>query len=107
MSAHLIPASAAEVAELFDITSDEDDGWGVARINGRKGRALLLPQTLEQVNAQVEEFMADATKTTLTLPPMDKEARKKVHMLAECYDLKSKSRGKGLARFPWVLRFCN
>ncbi|KAL1410593.1 squalene synthetase-like protein [Vanrija albida] len=104
MSAHLIPASAAEVAELFDITSDEDDGWGVARINGRKGRALLLPQTLEQVNAQVAEFMADATKTTLTLPPMDKEARKKVHMLAECYDLKSKSRGKGLARFPVLIK---
>lgn len=100
--AHLIPGSAAEIAELFDISDDDveapgdDGGWGVTYHR----RNPLLPPTLGDVDRMIQEFMADSGRTTLQLPPMEKEARKKVHMLAECYDLKSKSKGKGVSRFP-------
>ena len=48
---------------------------------------------------QVRVFVDDPHLTTHTLPPMDKEGRRRMHMLAECFDLKSKSRGQGKARF--------
>jgi hypothetical protein len=89
--AHLIPASAAEVAEMFDISSCK---------NKRQG---LLPDITEtwmsQVNSQVQEFLQDAGKTTFSLPPMAKDGRVKIHMLAECYGLASKSKGGGRGRF--------
>lgn len=101
--AHMIPRSAEEVAELFDVSSGEDAELS-AIMKGKKVRSLLLPPTLEIIDRMVRDFLMDKGKTTITLPPMDKEARKKVHMLAECYDLKSKSKGKGHQRFPWVTR---
>jgi hypothetical protein len=97
--AHLIPGSAAEVAELFDISDEEDlddGGWGVKYHRSNP----LLPPTLGDIDMMIQDFMSDSGRTTLQLPPMDKETRKKVHMLAECYDLKSKSKGKGVGRFP-------
>lgn len=63
-------------------------------------RNPLLPPTLADVDRMIQDFMSDPGRSTLQLPPMEKEARKKVHMLAECYDLKSKSKGKGASRFP-------
>lgn len=93
--AHLIPGSASEVADMFDVS---DDDW--SGIPTRGGRVALLPLTLRQINTQITTFLLDNGKTTLPLPPMDKETRRKVHMLAELYDLKSKSKGKGNSRFP-------
>lgn len=93
--AHLLPGSASQVADLFDV---DDDDWSGIPMRG--GRATLLPLTLRQINTQVTTFLTDAGQTTLPLPPMDKELRRKVHMLAELYDLKSKSKGKGNSRFP-------
>ncbi|CAK9779423.1 hypothetical protein CC85DRAFT_289648 [Cutaneotrichosporon oleaginosum] len=102
--AHLIPGSAAEVAELFDISSDEGGGegagWGVKYRRSNP----LLPPTLGDIDMMIQDFMRDSGRTTLQLPPMEKETRKKVHMLAECYDLKSKSKGKGAARFPILIK---
>jgi predicted RNA-binding protein Jag len=62
-------------------------------------RNLLLPETLEQVALDLRQFVADEERTTYSLPPMDKETRKKVHMLAEAFGLVSKSRGSGHQRF--------
>jgi predicted RNA-binding protein Jag len=45
-------------------------------------------------------FLTDHGKTTMTLPPMEKFSRKRVHELASCYQLKSQSKGKGRGRFP-------
>jgi hypothetical protein len=99
--AHLIPRSAAEVADLFDIDSDSDDGgWKVDTGRGTPRRNLLLPKTLDDIDQDIRLFLKDAGRTSLPLPPMDKDARKKVHVIAECYGLKSKSKGKGAARFP-------
>jgi hypothetical protein len=83
--AHLIPASASEIADMFDVSSGEEAD---SAPQGRMGRMrnLLLPETFEE-------------RTTYSLPPMDKETRKKVHMLAEAFGLVSKSRGSGHQRF--------
>lgn len=97
--AHLIPASAADVAEMFDVSSDEDIPAHLLR----KGRKALLPQLtegiFERIDSQIRDFLVDDGRQALTLPPMDKEGRKKIHMLAECYNLNSKSRGSGKNRF--------
>lgn len=95
--AHLIPASAAEVADMFDISSDDEAALGAN--GGGRGRLAMLPKPLEQVDADIRLFMATSGKSTYSLPPMDKEGRMRIHMLAECYGLKSKSRGKGRNRF--------
>jgi hypothetical protein len=129
--AHLIPASAAEVADMFDVSSDDAamsalaSGMGLGRSGGRKGKGKAMMQYAElamggfdsprggggnSINTgggggigglieQIRVFVDDPHQTTHTLPPMDKEGRRKMHMLAECFDLKSKSRGQGKARF--------
>lgn len=101
--AHLIPASASEVAEMFDISSGEEaEMAGMARVRRHKGRGLLPDVTeswMVQLNEQIRDFLDDGGKQTFSLPPMDGEGRKKIHMLAECYGLGSKSRGGGRARF--------
>jgi hypothetical protein len=130
--AHLIPASASAVADMFDVSSDDAamsalaSGMGLGRGGGGrkgKGKALMQyaelavsgfdnhsPRASNSINSgggtgisglieQVRVFVDDPHVTTHTLPPMDKEGRRKMHMLAECFDLKSKSRGQGKARF--------
>jgi hypothetical protein len=44
------------------------------------------------------------TLIRLSLPPMDKADRKVVHELANAFNLKSKSAGKGTKRFPVLYR---
>lgn len=60
--------------------------------------------TLIEVNRQIELFMYDVSKTTLSLAPMDKRARAQVHQLASCYNLISKSKGSGNHRFPTLIK---
>lgn len=52
----------------------------------------------------MREFVLEAGKTTLSLPPMSKKSRVAVHLLAEVYGLKSKSLGSGKQRFPVLER---
>ncbi len=96
--AHLIPESATRVAEMFDIPSDFDEPRG-SRMNGRLAALLPGGRGFASIDVSIKSFIADEGKTTFSVPPMDKEGRKKIHMLAECYGLTSKSRGKGKARF--------
>lgn len=99
--AHLLPGSAAEVAAMFDISSEEEFLRSTEGQSKRNRRGLsLLPKSMEQVNEEILEFLDDEGRTTLALPPMDKESRKKVHLLAECYGLKSQSKGSGKNRAP-------
>ncbi|EIW72809.1 hypothetical protein TREMEDRAFT_72886 [Tremella mesenterica DSM 1558] len=95
--AHLIPASAAEVADMFDISDDEVGTGG----NGREG---MMPPTMDLLDSDIRAFLRDEGKTTYSLPPMDKEGRMKVHMIAECFGLKSKSRGSGKSRFTVLIK---
>ncbi|WWC99711.1 hypothetical protein V866_006616 [Kwoniella sp. B9012] len=95
--AHLIPASASQVADLFDISSDEEGDFPLPLF--RKGGRIPTSMPLEMVDERIQIFLDDRGKTTLQLPPMGKDDRKKVHMLADCYNLGSKSRGSGKTRF--------
>lgn len=57
------------------------------------------------MNTKIREFLLyDISNTTMALPPMGKKARVAVHLLSEVYGLKSKSIGKGKARFPILER---
>ncbi|WVQ82761.1 hypothetical protein IAT38_004893 [Cryptococcus sp. DSM 104549] len=116
--AHLIPGSAAEVADMFDTDSDTDGddvdtgGWGESSgANSmfgvplvKRGGKLFKAEssrslTLDAVDERIQVFMRDKKTQSMALPPMEKEGRQKVHLLAECYGLSSKSRGGGKGRF--------
>ena len=94
--ANLSRLSASEVANMFDIPSDVGDAPG--RMN-RMANVLLGEGSLDAVDTGIKRLLADPGRTTYSAPPMSKEGRIKVHMLAECYGLKSKSKGKGHERF--------
>lgn len=105
--AHLLPGSAEEVAQMFDVSSDEADAdmlgstgmSGGRRLRSAAGLSAGAPSRLETIDRAVRLFLADDRRQKLALPPMDKEERKKLHLLAECYGLKSKSSGHGSKRF--------
>lgn len=88
--------SARDMADMLSIDSDDSDGWGVDR-SAKKRRPVT---DIWSLNREIEAFLRDLGKTTMSLPPMDKASRKKVHDMAECYSLKSLSKGKGKSRFP-------
>ncbi|KAJ9125919.1 hypothetical protein QFC24_002704 [Naganishia onofrii] len=77
-----------------DIDSDNDD-----MTPGRK-KGIQPVTDLGSLNQEIRKFIEDSGKTTMSLPPMEKFSRKKVHELAACYSLKSQSKGKGRGRFP-------
>lgn len=60
--------------------------------------------SLPLLDKQIHAFLRDNRKTTLSLPPMDKHIRAQVHMLANCYNLTSKSKGSGSKRFPTLIK---
>jgi len=105
---HTAGLSARQMAAMFDIDTDSDDdfgGGGFGRGGGKKRQAGRPPVTdLHSLNEEIRVFMRDLGKTTMTLPAMDKFSRKKVHEMAECYSLKSQSKGKGKARFPILIK---
>jgi hypothetical protein len=75
--------------------SDDDEDFTPRRKKG------IQPVTdLGSLNQEIRAFLMDLGKTTMTLPPMEKFSRKRVHELASCYSLKSQSKGKGRGRFP-------
>ena len=68
------------------------------------GSGLQHATDLNSLNSQIQIFLSDPGKDTLSLPPMDKRSRAQVHMLADAYSLKSKSRGGGRNRFPILIK---
>lgn len=105
--ASAIPRSAREVADMFDIQEESDDEFMIPRFSGRRGRkghgageTRVVAKTVHEVHVDIQVFLRDLGKSTMVLPPMDKLGRQKVHMLAEAYGIKSKSKGAGKSRFP-------
>ena len=96
--AHLIPASASQVAEMFDVSTDDD---AVPTRKMAKMANLILDDgaMLPGLDVGIRQFLGDEGRTTYSLPPMSKEGRQKAHILAEGYGLKSKSKGKDKDRF--------
>ena len=84
---------------------------------GKKGRKAMLAAarttedlpnrivdfvTLEQ---QIRRFLANIEGgNTMALPACDKETRKRIHDLADAFNLKSQSKGKGDARYTTLIK---
>ncbi|PWN49938.1 hypothetical protein IE53DRAFT_331173 [Violaceomyces palustris] len=87
-----------------DDDDDNDDDEIHYNFGGSATNLIHKANNLEELDRQIKHFLSDLGKTTLTLPPMDKRSRAQVHMLAEAYSLKSKSRGNGSNRFPTLIK---
>ncbi|KAG1889924.1 hypothetical protein F4604DRAFT_1707448 [Suillus subluteus] len=91
---------------------------------GKKGRkamraaARLDPRELSEIqNAivdmvtlekQIRRFISDTSgKNNMVLPPMNKASRKEVHVLANSFNLKSQSKGKGKGRYTTLIKSTN
>lgn len=59
---------------------------------------------LHEIHASIQSFLMSPNQDHLSLPPMGKKDRVAVHLLAECYYLKSQSKGSGVRRFPLLYR---
>ncbi|ORX35975.1 hypothetical protein BD324DRAFT_514435 [Kockovaella imperatae] len=97
--ANLSRLSASEVADMFD--HPVRDGSDPV---GRMMSSLLSGGSLEVVNQGILRLLSSPGRSTYSTAPMSKEGRIKVHMLAECYGLKSKSKGKGHERFTILVK---
>ncbi|KAH9055548.1 hypothetical protein EDB87DRAFT_1579780 [Lactarius vividus] len=68
-------------------------------------RAAASPISLETVVGHMRRFVEDlGSAPTLSLPPMERHARKSVHELASAFNLNSKSEGNGAARFTRLIK---
>ena len=59
---------------------------------------------VQTINTEIQSFVDVPQRKMMKLPPMDNKSRKQIHMLAETYNLKSKSTGKGVGRHIMLLR---
>lgn len=56
--------------------------------------------TMSKVQASIKQFMMSGIAERLSLPPMQKQDRLQVHILAHSFSMQSKSQRKGNDRFP-------
>ncbi|KAK2757841.1 hypothetical protein FQN54_004247 [Arachnomyces sp. PD_36] len=61
------------------------------------------PMSTDDFKDEIRNFLLSSSES-LSLPPMDKKARKLVHDLANAVSLKSQSRGNGASRFPMLYK---
>lgn len=60
---------------------------------------------LVTLEAQIRRFLFDIDgKDTMALPPCDKATRKMIHELANAFNLKSESKGKGAGRYTTLIK---
>ncbi|GAA98324.1 uncharacterized protein L969DRAFT_85693 [Mixia osmundae IAM 14324] len=60
---------------------------------------------MDSINDRIRTFIVeDIQQASIAFPPMSKTDRRGIHLLAEAYQLKSKSSGKGATRFPVLYR---
>ncbi|TIA92175.1 hypothetical protein E3P99_00769 [Wallemia hederae] len=66
----------------------------------------ILPDyyNTETINYEIQSFVDVPQRKMMKLPPMDNKSRKQIHMLADAYNLKSKSVGKGVGRHIMLLK---
>ncbi|KDN46182.1 hypothetical protein RSAG8_04409, partial [Rhizoctonia solani AG-8 WAC10335] len=57
------------------------------------------PLTLSAVESRLRSFVSNLSQSSMALPAMDKESRRRVHLLAECFTVNSISKGKGAGRY--------
>lgn len=102
---------AARAARRATRTDEDNDAWdqehGSTMIKAKNGGTPLMQRSannLVQLDNQIHDFLDDDGHGTMALPPMDKRSRAQVHMLADAYSLKSKSRGAGRSRFITLIK---
>jgi hypothetical protein len=67
--------------------------------------AIVDMVTLEK---EIRRFISDTSgKINMALPPMNKASRKEVHELANSFNLKSQSKGKGKGRYTTLIKSTN
>lgn len=59
---------------------------------------------LVTLTRQIRVFIDELSRPTMVLPPMDKDSRRRVHVIAECFSLKSTSRGSGDRRYTTLTK---
>lgn len=83
-------------------------GMKAALLAARQDPDADLPNRivdLVSLEQQIRRFLADiGGRDTMVLPPCDKETRKRVHELADAFNLKSQSKGKGKARYTTLTK---
>lgn len=79
---------------------DPEESRGGGGIVGGPGQAT----NLRELDAQILAFLDDDGHNTMALAPMEKRSRAQVHMLADAYSIKSKSRGSGRHRFITLIK---
>ncbi|KAF9368570.1 hypothetical protein CPB97_004476 [Podila verticillata] len=87
---------------------DSDEIMSSSAAGGRK-KGKNAPhggnfETLSELNKAIEDFVQDNEPRQLQLPPMPKALRRKVHLLAENYNLRSQSLGSGKKRSPMLVK---
>ncbi|KAF9284709.1 hypothetical protein BGZ74_001666 [Mortierella antarctica] len=87
---------------------DSDEIMSSSAMGGRKKKGKNSPhggnfETLSELNKAIEDFVRDEPRQ-LQLPPMPKTLRRKVHLLAETYNLRSQSLGSGKKRSPMLVK---
>ncbi|KAK9324641.1 hypothetical protein V1517DRAFT_317011 [Lipomyces orientalis] len=73
---------------------------GTRDLNAKYSRGMRV----SDIKSEIETFLRNDGQTTLSLPPMDKNSRKAVHVLAAAYHLSSKSIGGGTQRFTILFK---
>ena len=86
---------------------------------GKKGRKAMLRAAridpsieipnrivdLVSLEQQIRRFLADiSSRDNMVLPPCNKNMRKKIHELANAFNLKSQSKGKGDGRYTTLIK---
>jgi len=70
--------------------------------------SITIPERIMDmvtVEQQIRRFLANiGGKSTMVLPPMGKESRKRVHELAAAFNLKSASKGKDDRRYTTLTK---
>ncbi|KAG8712024.1 hypothetical protein FRC09_020290 [Ceratobasidium sp. 395] len=80
------------------------------RGSGRKSKASFMfnnsgtVSSLPAIEPKLRAFVANLGMKTMALQAMDKESRRRVHLLAECFGIKTDSKGSGTGRYITLIR---
>lgn len=81
---------------------------GPKRGSGRKASFMFNNSStitsLPALEPKLRSFVTNVGMHTMALPAMDKESRRRVHLLAECFGIKTASKGAGAGRYVTLIR---
>ncbi|CAE6448867.1 unnamed protein product [Rhizoctonia solani] len=60
--------------------------------------------TLSDVETRLRSFVNNLAQNNMAFPAMDKESRRRIHLMAECFKISTTSKGKGVGRYVTLKR---